>query len=75
MTAALTVRALTPKEEYEQYVWGVSMMTPEEKTWAKEEQKTIDEIQLEFAREQMKKKREFKSLTNRIVYCTLEGKG
>ncbi|MCR5848235.1 MAG: hypothetical protein K6G75_08980 [Lachnospiraceae bacterium] len=51
------------------------MMTPEEKTWAKEEQKTIDEIQLEFAREQMKKKREFKSLTNRIVYCTLEGKG
>lgn len=51
------VRALTPREEYEQYVWGLSMMTPEEKSWVKEEQKTIDELQLEFAREQMRKER------------------
>lgn len=53
------VRALTPREEYEQYIWGLSMMTAEEKTWVEEEQKTIDELQLEFAKEQMAKERDF----------------
>ena len=57
--AIIKVRRLTPKEEYEQYVWGLSMMTPEEKSWVKEEQKTIDELQLEFAKEQMAKERDF----------------
>ena len=51
---AIKVRALTPKEEKEQYLWGLSQMTEEEKAWVREERKTVDQLQLEYAKEQMR---------------------
>jgi hypothetical protein len=50
----IKVRALTPKEEKEQYLWGLSQMTEEEKAWVREERKTVDQLQLEYATEQMR---------------------
>ena len=51
------VRPLTEKEEREQYLWGLSQMTEIDKAIAREEHKSIDEQQSEFAQMMMQKER------------------
>lgn len=54
------VRRLTEKEQKEQYLWGLSQMTETDKAIVREQRKSIDQQQLEFARMMMKKERELK---------------